>query len=80
VKKWIVMAAALLAGCAAQPAGRGSGVANTQVDSESRQRARAFTDLAGAYFSRAQYKIALDELRKAITPTTASARPTTSTA
>jgi len=66
VKKWIVMAAVLLAGCAAQPVGE-SGVANTQVDSESRQRARAFTDLANAYFARAQYKIALDELRKAIT-------------
>jgi type IV pilus assembly protein PilF len=66
VKKWIVMAAVLLAGCVAgQPSGE-SGVANTQVDSESRQRARAFTDLAGAYFARAQYKIALDELRKAI--------------
>jgi type IV pilus assembly protein PilF len=60
------MAVVLLAGCVAgQPSGE-SGVANTQVDSESRQRARAFTDLAGAYFSRAQYKIALDELRKAI--------------
>lgn len=66
MKKWIVMAAVLLAGCAGQPAGE-SGVANTQVDSESRQRARAFTDLAHAYLSRTQYKIALDELRKAIT-------------
>ncbi|MDP1645078.1 MAG: type IV pilus biogenesis/stability protein PilW [Thiobacillus sp.] len=67
MKKWIVMGAALLAGCVGQPVGEGGGVANTQVDSESRQRARAFTDLAGAYFSRAQYKVALDELRKAIT-------------
>lgn len=66
MKKWIVMAAVLLAGCAGQPVGEG-GVANTQLDSESRQRARAFTDLANAYFARAQYKIALDELRKAIT-------------
>jgi type IV pilus assembly protein PilF len=67
VKKWIgILAAALLAGCAVQPTDGGSGVANTQVDSESRQRARAFTDLAGAYFARAQYKVALDELRKAI--------------
>jgi type IV pilus assembly protein PilF len=62
-----MLAAALLAGCAQQPTDSGSGVAGTQVDSESRQRARAFTDLAGAYFSRAQYKVALDELRKAIT-------------
>lgn len=68
MKKWIgILAAALLAGCAVQPTDGGSGVANTQVDSESRQRARAFTDLAGAYFARAQYKVALDELRKAIT-------------
>lgn len=66
MKKWILLVAALLAGCAGQPAGE-SGVANTQLDSESRQRARAFTDLANAYFARAQYKVALDELRKAIT-------------
>ncbi len=61
MKNWIVVGAALLAGCAVQP-----GV-NTEADSEGRQRARAFTDLANAYFVRAQYKIALDELRKAIT-------------
>jgi type IV pilus assembly protein PilF len=67
LKKWIVVAGALLAGCAGQPAGEGGGIANVQVDSESRQRARAFTDLASAYFARAQYKTALDELRKAIT-------------
>lgn len=68
MKKWMgILAAVLLAGCAQQPADSGSGVAGAQVDSESRQRARAFTDLAGAYFARAQYKVALDELRKAIT-------------
>jgi type IV pilus assembly protein PilF len=33
---------------------------------EAQQKARAFTDLAGAYFTRGQYKVALDELRKAI--------------
>ncbi len=66
MKKWIVMAAAILAGCAGQPIEGGMGV-NSEVDSETRQRARAFTDLAAAYFSRAQYKVALDELRKAIT-------------
>lgn len=61
-----VLVAVLLAGCAAQPTdGGGSSMAGV-ADSESRQRAGAFTDLAGAYFSRAQYKIALDELRKAI--------------
>jgi type IV pilus assembly protein PilF len=56
----------LLVGCAGQPVGEG-GFANTQIESDSRQRARAFTDLANAYFARAQYKVALDELRKAIT-------------
>jgi type IV pilus assembly protein PilF len=62
-----LFAAALLAGCAGQPTDGGSSVGSAQVDSESRQRARAFTDLAGAYYARAQYKTALDELRKAIT-------------
>lgn len=67
MNKWLgMLVMVLLAGCAGQPMDSGSGVANTQVDTESRQRARAFTDLAGAYFARAQYKIALDELRKAI--------------
>ena len=60
MKKWIVLGAALLAGCATAPGG------GTPADSGDRQRARAFTDLASAYFARAQYKIALDELRKAI--------------
>jgi type IV pilus assembly protein PilF len=63
VKKLIVLGAALLAGCATQPGGG----AGTEADSGDRQRARAFTDLASAYAARDQYKIALDELRKAIT-------------
>lgn len=63
MKKLIVLGAALLAGCATQPGG-GTG---TEADSGDRQRARAFTDLASAYAGRDQYKIALDELRKAIT-------------
>lgn len=69
MKKWIGMlvAAVLLAGCVSPQTDGGSGVTSSPVDSESRQRARAFTDLANAYFSRAQYKVALDELRKAIT-------------
>ncbi|MBI3432706.1 MAG: type IV pilus biogenesis/stability protein PilW [Hydrogenophilales bacterium] len=68
MKKWlgVLIAAALLAGCAAQPMD-GSGVAASEADSQSRERAKAFTDLAGAYFTRTQYKVALDELRKAIT-------------
>jgi type IV pilus assembly protein PilF len=68
VKKWMgLLLAALLAGCAVQPTGGGSGFAGNTADSEIQQRARAFTDLAGAYYNRAQYKVALDELRKAIT-------------
>lgn len=60
-----VLVSALLTACVA-PQGGGGGVSGTPADSESRQRASAFTDLAGAYFARAQYKIALDELRKAL--------------
>jgi len=67
VKKWIVMGAALLAGCTSQPVEQNSGFARMGADSAVRQRARAFTDLAQAYYSRAQYKVALDELSKAIT-------------
>lgn len=57
---------ALLAGCV-QPGGPSTGVGDpVAADSDVRQRARTFTDLAVAYYARAQYKIALDELRKAI--------------
>ena len=67
MKKWIgMLAAVLLVGCVVPPTDGGSGAAESAVDSENRQRARVFTDLAGAYFTRAQYKVALDELRKAI--------------
>ena len=67
MKKWIVVGAALLAGCVSKPAEQSGGFASMGGGSAESQRARAFTDLAGAYYSRAQYKIALDELRKAIT-------------
>ncbi len=68
MKKWIVLGVALLGGCAVQPAERGNhAVGGNAVDTASQQRARTFTDLAEAYFYRAQYKVALDELRKAIT-------------
>lgn len=68
MKKWTAgLLAGLLAGCAAPPMGSGSGaMAGAAADSGSRERARAFTDLAAAYFTRSQYKVALDELRKAI--------------
>ena len=62
----VLITAALLAGCAAQSMD-GGGVAASEADSQSHERAKTFTDLAGAYFTRAQYKVALDELRKAIT-------------
>ena len=64
-KRIIVLVAALLSGCATMP--QGDTAPAGEADSESRQRARAFTELAGAYYSRNQYKVALDELRKAIT-------------
>ena len=69
MKKWMgILLASLLAGCAVQPMDGDRGAPGTSTaDSESRQRARAFTDLAGAYYTRAQYKVGLDELRKAIT-------------
>lgn len=57
-----------LAGCA-QIGGGGAGsssVGVTPVNTESRARARAFTELASAYFSRGQMKVALDEVRKAV--------------
>lgn len=68
----VLAAALLLAGCAAQPGtgpDMGSGMVGggSAPESDARQRARTFTELAAAYFARAQYKIALDELRKAIT-------------
>ncbi len=67
MKKWTgIFAAVLLAGCATPPT-NGSGSTGPSASSEGLDRARAFTDLAGAYYTRAQYKIALDELRKAIT-------------
>lgn len=69
MKKWMGMVlVVLLAGCAVQPTDSGDGgISAPSANSELRQRARAFTDLAAAYYARAQYKVALDELRKAIT-------------
>ena len=75
MKKWMVLAVALLAGCTTQPAEqRGVSSSSSSASSgysgssntDSRQRARTQTDLAAAYYVRGQYKIALDELRKAI--------------
>ncbi len=57
-----------LAGCAQIGGGDAgsSSVGATPVETESRSRAKAFTELAGAYFARGQMKVALDEVRKAI--------------
>src|SRR5512135_1295526 len=51
VKKWMtsLMVAALLAGCAATQPGAGGNI-TSEADSETHQRARAFTDLAAAYY------------------------------
>jgi type IV pilus assembly protein PilF len=59
----------LAAGCAHPPGSTPSAAPSTgtpQVETEASSRAKAFTDLAGAYFSRGQMKIALDEVRKAV--------------
>lgn len=67
MKKLVMVLSLLLGACAQQPTESGNtGSAGSAPDSEIQQRARAFTDLAAAYFERAQYKIALEELRKAI--------------
>ena len=47
---------------ASSPADEGS-----QPVTDVSQRAKAFTELAAAYFQRGQFKVALDEVRKAIT-------------
>lgn len=62
----VLATVACLAGCAAQPIGGSGNAPASEADSQLRERAKAFTDLAGAYYSRAQYKVALDELRKSI--------------
>lgn len=61
----------LLAGCQGTPEMQGaspSSPASTvvRVETEASARAKAFTDLAAAYFNHGQMKIALDETRKAI--------------
>jgi len=68
MKKRSLLAAALLllGGCAAQPGGGGLEPSATPADSDARARAKVFTELATAYYARASYKVALEELRKAI--------------
>jgi type IV pilus assembly protein PilF len=61
----LVVAATLLAGCAGKPVEEAARAADPSTESASRQRARTLTELADAYTQRGQYKIALDELRKA---------------
>lgn len=68
MKNWTILLMAMLAaGCAPMPPDGGGAATGGVADSESRERARAFTELASAYYTRGQYKVALDELRKAIT-------------
>ena len=68
MKKIIVAMSLILAACVQQPTQTKvtSNPEGGASDDDAQQRARAFTDLAGAYFQRAQYKVALDELRKAL--------------
>lgn len=71
MKTWmLLLGAALLAGCATskQPVEpKNSGFSSMGGASAATQRASTYTELAAAYYERAQYKTALDELRKAIT-------------
>jgi type IV pilus assembly protein PilF len=65
MNKRVVALSLLLAACAQQPRNQDADSVNG-VDSDARQRARAFTNLGAAYYQRGQYKVTLDELRKAI--------------
>ena len=65
MKKFIVALSLVLSACG-QQAVTGEGSGSSAPGNEARQRARTFTNLAEAYFQRSQYKVALDELRKAI--------------
>jgi type IV pilus assembly protein PilF len=70
MKRWSALLFVVLAACAQQPGvpqpATASADAAGTADSEARQRARVFTDLARAYLARGQYKVALDELRRAV--------------
>jgi type IV pilus assembly protein PilF len=65
---WL-LALAVLAGCADMGGGSASSspsMSGPVVETEARARAKVFTELGFAYFSRSQMKVALDEARKAI--------------
>jgi type IV pilus assembly protein PilF len=66
----MVVGAVLLAGCSSSKPvvvpKQSSGFASMSAASAVTQRARTHTELAAAYYERAQYKVALDELRKAV--------------
>jgi len=71
--KWtaVMMAlAVVLSACEQVPARGGAGSSpeaqGTQKVTDSAQKAKAFTDLSAAYFQRRQFKVALEEVRKAI--------------
>ncbi len=62
---WLLML--VLAGCAQTGNYSSSSAMGTpQVETESRAKAKVFTDLGFAYFARGQMKVALDEARKAL--------------
>ncbi|MGO9446752.1 MAG: type IV pilus biogenesis/stability protein PilW [Thiobacillaceae bacterium] len=73
MQRWTVACVAIgvsLAACQNVPsAGQGGSSPaseGTQPVSQATQRAKIFTDLGAAYFQRGQFKVALDEVRKAI--------------
>lgn len=68
MKKVVVVLMLALAGCANTGAldSSDSSVGGPVVETEARSRAKVFTELGFAYFSRNQMKVALDEARKAI--------------
>jgi type IV pilus assembly protein PilF len=68
MKKGVLLLVLVVAGCADIGAGSGSNssVGGPVVESEARDKAKVFTELGFAYFSRGQMKVALEQSRKAI--------------
>ncbi|MEW5771194.1 MAG: type IV pilus biogenesis/stability protein PilW [Pseudomonadota bacterium] len=63
----LLMSVLALAGCAStSPVGGSAPGAATNIPGSDNMRARVHTELAAGYYSRAQYGVALDELKKAL--------------
>jgi type IV pilus assembly protein PilF len=61
-----------LSGCAQTPASN-SGTAAASAESDATYRARIHTELAGHYYTRGQYSVALDEVKQALSTDSAYA-------